>query len=167
MDRARLVAIARSWIGTPYVKGARIKGAGVDCGTFLGEVLIEAGLATCEAVYGGLGVYQQDWWQHASEEMYMLRVLRHAQKAMEGVAYRTTKIEPGNLILARVVGSRKYNHGAIVLDWPLIAHAMPPCVSTADATRHPGLAHHEIAVFDPFATVTNTEAHFLPSQIPA
>lgn len=30
-DAARLVAIARSWMGTPYVHQHRLKGAGVDC----------------------------------------------------------------------------------------------------------------------------------------
>jgi hypothetical protein len=81
----------------------------------------------------------------------MLRLLRHAQKAMEGVACRSSKIEPGNLVLSRVVGSRKYNHGGIVLQWPVIAHALKDGgVREADATRHPMWAFHEIAVFDPF-----------------
>jgi cell wall-associated NlpC family hydrolase len=150
--RAHLVSIARSFLGTPYHRGARLKGVGVDCATFLGECLIEAGLSTEAAVYGGLGVYRMDWWLHAAEERYMLRLLRHAQKAMEGVACRSSKIEPGNLVLSRVVGSRKYNHGGIVLQWPIIAHALKDGgVREADATRHPMWAFHEIAVFDPFA----------------
>jgi cell wall-associated NlpC family hydrolase len=151
-QRAALVAAAKSWIGTRYVKGARLKGVGCDCATFLGEILIAAGLATSAEVYGGLGVYHMDWFHHAAEERYMLRILRHAQKAMEGVACKSSRIDPGNLILARVAGSKKYNHGGIVLSWPLIAHALHDGgVQEADATRHPMWAHHEVAVFDPFA----------------
>jgi cell wall-associated NlpC family hydrolase len=150
--RAELVAIARSWLGTPYVKRGRVKGAGCDCATFLGECLIEAGLQDASAVYAGLGVYHLDWHLHTEEERYMLRILRHAQKAMEGVACKSSKIEPGNLLLARVAGAKKYNHGGIVLQWPRIAHAILPCVAEADATRHPMWAHHEVAVFDPFAS---------------
>jgi cell wall-associated NlpC family hydrolase len=150
--RAALVAIARSWIGTPYHKAGRIKGVGCDCATFLGECLLESGLATASSVYGGLGVYHMDWWMHDAEERYMLRLLRHAQRAMEGVACRSTVIDAGNLALSRVAGSRKYNHGGIVLCWPKIAHALKDGgVQEADATRHPMWAHHEISVFDPFA----------------
>jgi cell wall-associated NlpC family hydrolase len=152
--RAALVAVARSWIGTRYVLGGRVKGAGCDCASFLGESLIEAGVTTRESVYGGLGVYHLDWCCHTKEQRYMLRLLRHAQKAMEGVAYRSTEIEPGNLLLVRVGSSRLYNHGGIVLAWPLIAHAIMPCVEEVDATRHPMWAHREVAVFDPFALQT-------------
>jgi len=148
--RAALVAIARSWIGTPYRLGARLKGVGCDCATFLGSVLVESGEASESAIYGGLGVYHLDWCCHTREQRYMVRLLRHAEKAMEGVAYRSTRIDPGNLLLVRVGVSRVYNHGGIVLAWPLIAHAVAPVVSEADATRHPMWAHHEIAVFDPF-----------------
>ena len=38
--RPEAVAIARSWIRTPYVMGGRIKGAGCDCATLLSEYLI-------------------------------------------------------------------------------------------------------------------------------
>lgn len=151
LARANLVAIARTWLSTPYVKGARLKGRGCDCATFLGECLIEAQLASAESVYGGLGVYHLDWHMHAAEERYMLRLLRHAQKAMEGVACAADKIEPGNLLLVRFA-SRKYSHGGIVLQWPKIAHAIMPSVQEADATKHHMWAHHEIAVFDPFVT---------------
>jgi cell wall-associated NlpC family hydrolase len=148
--RAALVAEARLWIGTPYVLGAKVKGAGCDCATFLGECLISSGLADSADVYGGLGVYHLDWCLHTKDQRYMLRLLRHAQKAMEGVACRSTKIEWGNLLLVRVGSSKLYNHGGIVLEWPTIAHAVAPCVEEADATRHPMWAHREIAVFSPF-----------------
>jgi len=152
--RAALVEIAKTFVGTPYVLGARVKGAGIDCASFLGQCLIESGLATAESVYGGLEVYHQDWHLHAPDERYMLRLLRHAQKAMEGVASKSSRIEPGNLLLCRAFGTRKYSHGGIVIKWPMILHAIAPCVRWADATRDPMWAHREIAVFDPFATRT-------------
>jgi len=142
-----MVAEVRSWIGTPYVLGARVKGAGVDCATLLAETLIACGLADRE----DLGVYSHDWFCHAGQtERYALRILRHAAKTMECVAYRSTAIEPGNLVLTRV-NSRIYNHAGIVVAWPRIVHAVSPCVEEADASRHPMWINHQIAVFDPFS----------------
>jgi cell wall-associated NlpC family hydrolase len=42
-QRARVVALAREWIGTPYRNQARVKGIGADC-TFFAVVYEEAGL---------------------------------------------------------------------------------------------------------------------------
>ena len=43
-ERARVVAIAHEWLGTPYHTGGRLKGVGVDCLTLLAGVFSEAGL---------------------------------------------------------------------------------------------------------------------------
>lgn len=146
-SRSALVAEARSWIGTPYRTGARVKGAGCDCATLIAEVLIACGLAERE----DLGVYAQDWFHHSETERYMLRVLRHAAKTLDTLAFRSAAIEPGNIVLTRAVRSKVYNHGAIVTAWPRVVHAMAPMVAETDATRHPLWATQPIAVFDPFS----------------
>ena len=43
-QRAEVVRVARSFIGTPYHHMGRVKGAGVDCATLLAEVYYEAGV---------------------------------------------------------------------------------------------------------------------------
>ena len=41
--REKIVAEARSWIGTPYHNCADIKGVGVDCGMLLVRVFVDLG----------------------------------------------------------------------------------------------------------------------------
>jgi cell wall-associated NlpC family hydrolase len=143
--RDRIVQVARSWIGTPYRLGARVKGAGCDCATLLLEVYRECGLIKDEQ----LGVFAGDWWLHTNEERYLLRVLRHAFKVAETVAVRTTSAKPGVIILTRAGGSRVFNHGGIVTSWPRVIHTGPGGVEEVDASRHPMWAGHVITIFDP------------------
>ena len=39
----QLKAVAQSWIGTPFVPNAAVKGAGVSCQKLVGSILIECG----------------------------------------------------------------------------------------------------------------------------
>ena len=144
--RIEAVEIARSFLGTPYRLGGRIKGVGVDCATLLAEYLIEIGAAARE----DLGVYSHDWFCHATEERYKLSLLRHAREVMTGVAAGTPAARPGDLVLFRVARSRLYNHGAIVTAWPRGVHAYDREVSELDVTRHALTAHAEMAIFTPW-----------------
>lgn len=57
MDRSEIVAAARAWIGTPYVHGAALRGAGCDC---LGLIRgVRAGLGG--AVPARLPPYPPGW----------------------------------------------------------------------------------------------------------
>jgi NlpC/P60 family putative phage cell wall peptidase len=144
-SREHVVSVARSWIGTPYRLGARVKGAGCDCATLLLEVYRECGLVGDEQ----LGVFAGDWWLHTTEEKYLLRLLRHAFKVAETVAVRSTKAEPGVIVLTRAGGSRVFNHGGIVTAWPRVIHTGSGGVEEIDASRHPMWAGHVITIFDP------------------
>ncbi len=44
VDRAHVVAVARSWIGTPFHHQATLKGVGVDCAGLIRGVAVELGL---------------------------------------------------------------------------------------------------------------------------
>lgn len=72
-ERARLVAEAESWIGTPYHTGARVKGAGVDCLTFVAGVFENAGLVPKLAIPH----YPPDWHLHRDDERYLEGVLQY------------------------------------------------------------------------------------------
>ena len=145
LDCAAIVREARSWIGTPYRLGARVKGGGCDCATFIAEVLIACGLAQRE----NLGVYSQDWFFHTSSERYLMGLLRHAAKTVEAVAHSSAAALPGDIVLTRLARSKVYNHGAIVTAWPKVIHAIAPQVEEIDASTHPLWAYRTVAVFTP------------------
>ena len=111
-ERARVVAEARSWLGTPYHHRGKIKGAGVDC----------AQLPLCVYVGAGMlrdfdtGEYPHDWHQHRDEERYAGFVLGVARE-LGGI----DEVRPGDLILFKF--GRAYSHGALVIDLPVLIHA--------------------------------------------
>lgn len=146
MTRESFCIEAKTWIGTPYVFGQRVKGHGVDCATFIAEVLIACGLAEREE----LGVYSHDWFCNTREERYMLRLLRHSRKTLDTIACGTLKFEPGSIVLTRAVGSKVFNHGGIYVGNNRVIHALDPEVIESEITSHWLWTFHPISVFDPF-----------------
>jgi NlpC/P60 family putative phage cell wall peptidase len=98
--RDRIVAEARSWIGTPYHHMADIKGVGVDCGMLLVRVFCDLGLVESFDPRP----YTYDWMLHRSEEVFREKLLARATKV--------ERPQPGDVILFRV--GRCYSHGSIV-----------------------------------------------------
>jgi len=109
-QRARVVAVAHSWLGTPYHTGARLKGAGVDCLTLLAEVFAEAGLIARPDIPH----YPQDWHLHRNAERYLEGLLKYTAEIH-------TEPQPGDIVLWRF--GRCFSHGAIVVKWPVIIHS--------------------------------------------
>src|SRR5579884_3831845 len=112
-SRIEIVNIARSWLGTPYHHMGRIKGVGVDCAMFPLEVYREAGLIGDIAI----PFYPPDWHLHRSEEIYLNIVQQRASELRSHEAP-----QPGDFVLYQF--GRTWSHGAIVLDWPMIIHAV-------------------------------------------
>jgi cell wall-associated NlpC family hydrolase len=105
--------IALSWIGTPYHHMGRVKGAGVDCAMFPLEVYREAGLiGEVEVPY-----YPHDWMMHRSEEIFLGIVQKLASELRSHEAAK-----PGDFVIYKF--GRCFAHGAIVLEWPTIIHAL-------------------------------------------
>jgi cell wall-associated NlpC family hydrolase len=153
-SRAEAVACAQAWLGTPYALRGRVRGAGCDCATLLAEYLIEMGAADrseMNAVIKELGPYSHDWFCHATGERYLLALMRFAEQIMTTFCRGTIDAKPGTLVLFRVVGSHRWNHGAIVTAWPLGIHSLDPRVTESDLTMHPMTSFHEMALFDPWA----------------
>lgn len=108
-QRASVVAIAHSWLRTPYIHMGRVKGAGCDCATLLAEVYHEAGLIPrIELAY-----YSPQWHLHRDAERYLDFIYDYASE----IEYPL----PGDIVLFRF--GRTFSHGAIVIDWPRIIHA--------------------------------------------
>lgn len=108
-ERSRIIAVAHTWLGTPYHTGGRIKGVGVDCLTLLAEVFHEAGLiARVDIPY-----YPNDWHLHRAAERYLEGLLRYTHEIDVPL--------PGDIALWKF--GRCFSHGAIVVKWPVIIHA--------------------------------------------
>jgi cell wall-associated NlpC family hydrolase len=110
-QRARVIAEARKWIGTPYKNCADIRGVGVDCGMLLVRVFVDTDL--CEPF--DPRPYPADWHLHRIEERYLGFIFdRCAEVAAP---------QPGDVVVFRY--GRTYSHGGIVTNTdPLtIVHA--------------------------------------------
>lgn len=123
-QRQIVVAEALSWLGTPHVREARIKGVGVDCAELLAGVFINSGLLEPFAIphHGAL------WHLHASREVYL-------EEIGEYLYPKDSAPLPGDVALFHV--KRAYAHGGIVIDWPTkIIHCLHTGgVQWGDASR--------------------------------
>lgn len=112
--RARIVAEAMTWVGTPYISNGLVKGrrGGTDCAMLL------------LGVYGNVGLlpkefdprpYPPQWHVHRSEEKYLAAVTQFV-KEIPGPP------KPGDLAMFKI--GLAFAHGAIVTNWPNVIHAM-------------------------------------------
>lgn len=143
--REAIVTETLSWVGTMYHLGACIKGVGADCATLIYGIMRNVGIFEEQEI----GIFSHDWFCHTSEEKYLQRVLRHAYKLTEGTTYRSLEAKPGCICLFRTPSSKVYNHGAIVIKWPMIVHAIMPAVQQVNAVTHPMTTHQHVSVYDP------------------
>lgn len=111
--RARVVSVAREWIGTPFHHVMGVRGLGVDCAHFLAKVYEEAGVIEPVKIER----YPPQWYLHREEEKFIGYVLRAGGREIgehEAIA--------GDSVLYRI--GRCYAHGGIVAEWPReIIHA--------------------------------------------
>jgi cell wall-associated NlpC family hydrolase len=133
--RAKIVAEARSWIGTPYMVRACVKGpcGGCDCSSILMGVAINCGMMAAEEIE----VYTPNCWDHWTDEKYRLRVMRYAKITLSKRLQRADQIKPGSILLTRTYKSKFLNHGAIVVAWPRLVQSVDPKVEEIDASNHP------------------------------
>lgn len=112
--RAKIVAEARTWIGTPYHSCADVRGVGVDCGMLILRVFVDTGL--CEPF--DPRPYAEDWHLHRSEEKYLGFIFDRCKEVQAP--------SPGDVMVFRY--GRCYSHGGIVtIATPLtIIHAFQP-----------------------------------------
>jgi cell wall-associated NlpC family hydrolase len=109
--REDVVREALRWEGTPYHDHARILGVGVDCAQL-----------PC-AVYEAVGLvphleprYPRQWFLHRDEERFLEWVRPHATEISREQA------GPGDLGIWRF--GRTYSHSAIIIDPPVVLHAV-------------------------------------------
>ena len=120
-----IIEIARSWIGTPYVHQASVKGAGCDCLGLLRGVWRELGREEPESVPN----YSPDWAEARGEETLYAALKRHFREVAEPA--------PGDIALFRMAPRGPAKHCGIVAEKdgaltliPVIATAAPPLFAT-------------------------------------
>jgi len=111
-QRARVVAVAKEFVGTPYHHEGRLKGIGIDCATIIAEVFERAGVVP----HIDLPPYSPMWHVSRDEERYTEFIRRFAQEVtgLRGPL-------PGDIVCWKF--HRCFAHGAIVVDWPTVIHA--------------------------------------------
>jgi len=156
-QRAAVVAEARTWLRTPYHHMGRVKNAGCDCYTLLLEVFLKIGMFTAAME---AEVYPPDWFLHATDDHYKMRILRHAREMVESFCSRTEMTQPGNVVLLRASGKRGSidMHGGIIAEWPKVIHAAPPCVNLADVRYHPAFTGGRLEFYSPWPSQNQKES---------
>ncbi|MBT9165863.1 MAG: hypothetical protein DDT25_00525 [Chloroflexi bacterium] len=107
---SHIVLEAKSWVGTPYHPGGRIKGVGVDCAMLLAEVYERAGVVPRIDP----GTYPPDFGQHRGEERFKHWLEKHGTLVEDPM--------PGDVALFRF--GRCYSHGAIMIGGGQLVHAV-------------------------------------------
>lgn len=93
MSGSDIVALARGWIGTPYLHQASLKGAGADCLGLLRGVWREAFGHEPETV----PAYTPDWSEPSGEEVLWRAAVRHL-----AVVDASVPIKAGQVLLFRM-----------------------------------------------------------------
>lgn len=145
--RAAIVAEARTWLRTPYHAGARLKGVGVDCAQLV--IGVYAGAGVIEAFEPA--AYPHDWHVHRDVERYLTEVLKF------GAEITADQVKPGDLALYKF--GRVFSHGVIVIDWPVVVHAVlrDGLVTLGDANRDADLIERPVRYFSYWATPSSSE----------
>ena len=112
--RARIVAAARSWIGTPYHHQASVKGVGADCLGLIRGVWRDVYGEDAEHPPG----YSRDWGEAAGEETLLQAAARHL------VATRLAQRQPGDVLIFRMRSGAIAKHAAVLATPHTIVHAM-------------------------------------------
>ena len=112
VERKRFVDAALSWLSTPYHHGGQVKGAGVDCATLLVCSAREAGLLP-EGFQ--LGNYSSQWNVNRTAQTYLAKIGEACKEV-------PPPPQPGDIVVFQF--GRIFSHGAIVVEWPRIIHAL-------------------------------------------
>jgi NlpC/P60 family putative phage cell wall peptidase len=120
--RAAVVAEAWTWLRTPYIHLADIKGIGADCAMILVRV------------YQAVGIvpdfdprpYEPEWFLHQDEERYMA--------GLEKYSHRVETPGLGDIALYRM--GRTASHGAIIVSDQHVIHAYRPHGNVELCERH-------------------------------
>ncbi|WP_088348511.1 MULTISPECIES: NlpC/P60 family protein [Rhodomicrobium] len=112
--RADIVALARSWLGTPYHHQASLKGVGCDCLGLVRGVYAEAFGRPAEAP----PPYSRDWAEASGVETMLEAAARHLTRV------NTADARPGDVLVFRLRPGAAAKHSAILTAPDRMIHAV-------------------------------------------
>ena len=140
-QRVAVVAEARTWLGTPWVHQAAIKGQAVDCAMFLISVFLRAGVISPFDPRP----YPRSWFVHQHEERFLNSIVNHF-KCQE---VQPADARPGDILMYRI--GHCYAHGAILIAPALVMHSFAKNGQVIyTETFDPDLASRSPRAFNPW-----------------
>lgn len=132
-----IVAIARSWLGTPYRHQASRKGVGADCLGLVRGVFAEVTgrPAECPAPYA------RDWAERTGEERLLAAASRHCG---DGIA--PGEARPGDIIIFRWRNDCVAKHAGILTTDRHFIHAYEQA-GVIQSALTPGWARRIVGIF--------------------
>ncbi len=139
-QRAAVVAEAETWIDTPFVWEACLKGCGVDCGYL--ALAVHAAVGTCKMER--FPHYSSQWQTNGIDEIYLREIQKRAREVDSPL--------PGDIAVFQIF--KVFGHGAIVTDWPMVIHAgwKGRKVERSDASKRP-LSGRAVKFFSPWSPI--------------
>ena len=122
-QRSLVIENALSFLGTPFHENCCIKGVGTDCGRFLAAVYGASGIKVPDLK--DISLFPHNWHLNKDDERYLSLMLQFSKI--------TTMPQIADMVFFRI--GRGWAHSGIILDYPIIIHAAPPCVSKANADQ--------------------------------
>lgn len=113
-DGEKIAEAAMSWLGTPHVNQARVKGIGVDCGMLLIGAIEDAGLIEKGVIE--IAPYSNEWHLHHSEEWFLSYVKKYCVSVTEA------DMAIGDFLMYQF--GRCVSHGGIYIGNNQIIHAV-------------------------------------------
>lgn len=113
-QRAAVIAEAITWLRTPFIDCARVKGAGCDCAQFIAGAFENSGIAKTNV----LRFYSPQWNLHSPEELYIDGLLANGCREIT-----EAEVKPADIVVYKQ--GRTYSHGALIVEWPRrVIHAV-------------------------------------------
>lgn len=112
--RARAVAIARTWIGTPYHHQASLRGVGCDCVGLIRGIYRELTGVEPDAV----SPYTRDWAEATGEETLLAAARRHL------VEIDRVEARPGDVLVFRYRSGNVAKHAGLLASGGTLIHAL-------------------------------------------
>ncbi len=119
ITRKKIVAIARSWIGTPYHHQASLRGVGTDCLGLVRGVYRELYGEEAETPPD----YSPDWAEATGFETMLKAANRHLDRR-DMTALDLEKLDGGDVLVFRLRPGMVAKHAAIVSTGQRMIHAI-------------------------------------------
>lgn len=116
-QREQIIRETNSWLGTPYIGWSSIKGlkGGTDCG-----MLIKAVYQQCKLIPSGNLDIDMSYSLQANQHLADTSYLNLIETFMQEITL--DEVKPGDVVLFKL--HMGYSHGGIIIDYPLIIHAL-------------------------------------------